>query len=62
MSEAIDMARWAASQTRLLDALTHDGVVCTPVGTVAVTAPWNFPYAIPANGVVSALAAGTRSS
>jgi RHH-type transcriptional regulator, proline utilization regulon repressor / proline dehydrogenase / delta 1-pyrroline-5-carboxylate dehydrogenase len=33
-------------------------VVCTPVGTVAVTAPWNFPYAIPANGVVSALAAG----
>jgi RHH-type proline utilization regulon transcriptional repressor/proline dehydrogenase/delta 1-pyrroline-5-carboxylate dehydrogenase len=58
VSEAIDMARWAASQTRLLDALAHDGVVCTPVGAVAVTAPWNFPYAIPANGVVSALAAG----
>src|SRR5205085_5892789 len=57
-SEAIDMARWAASQTGLLDALARDGVTCTPVGTVAVTAPWNFPYAIPANGVVSALAAG----
>ncbi len=58
VSEAIDMARWAATQTRVLDALAHDGVVCTPVGAVAVTAPWNFPYAIPANGVVSALAAG----
>lgn len=58
VSEAIDMARWAASQTGLLDALARDGVTCTPVGTVAVTAPWNFPYAIPANGVVSALAAG----
>ncbi len=58
VSESIDMARWAASQTRLLDDLTHDGTVCTPVGTVVVAAPWNFPYAIPANGVVSALAAG----
>ncbi len=58
VSEAIDMARWAASQTRVLDALAREGVGCTPLGTVVVAAPWNFPYAIPANGVVSALAAG----
>ncbi len=57
-SEAIDMARWAATQTRLLDELVCDGVRTTPVGTVLVAAPWNFPYAIPANGVLSALAAG----
>ena len=28
------------------------------MGTVLVAGPWNFPYAIPANGVLSALAAG----
>jgi RHH-type proline utilization regulon transcriptional repressor/proline dehydrogenase/delta 1-pyrroline-5-carboxylate dehydrogenase len=57
-SEGIDMARWAASQTRVLEAVTSEGVECGARGTVLVTAPWNFPYAIPANGVVSALAAG----
>jgi RHH-type proline utilization regulon transcriptional repressor/proline dehydrogenase/delta 1-pyrroline-5-carboxylate dehydrogenase len=52
-SEAIDMANWAASQTRLLEELAT-----RPRGVVLITAPWNFPYAIPANGVCSALAAG----
>ena len=28
------------------------------VGVVAVTPPWNFPYAIPAGGVLAALMAG----
>jgi RHH-type proline utilization regulon transcriptional repressor/proline dehydrogenase/delta 1-pyrroline-5-carboxylate dehydrogenase len=58
VSEAIDMARWAATQTRVLDDLAAEGVFAAPVGTVLITAPWNFPYAIPANGVCSALAAG----
>src|SRR5262249_37533807 len=58
VSEGIDMARWAATQTRELDALAADGATHEPVGTVLVAAPWNFPYAIPANGVCSALAAG----
>jgi RHH-type proline utilization regulon transcriptional repressor/proline dehydrogenase/delta 1-pyrroline-5-carboxylate dehydrogenase len=57
-SEGIDMARWAASQTRVLEKVSGEGVDCSARGTVLVTAPWNFPYAIPANGVVSALAAG----
>ena len=29
-----------------------------PLGVVVVTPPWNFPYAIPAGGVLAALAAG----
>ncbi len=58
VSEAIDMATWSATQTRLLDDLTDEGARAGPFGTVLVVAPWNFPYAIPANGVCSALAAG----
>jgi len=58
VSEAIDMTRWAAAQTRVLERLAHEGVATHPVGTVLVAGPWNFPYAIPANGVVSALASG----
>jgi RHH-type proline utilization regulon transcriptional repressor/proline dehydrogenase/delta 1-pyrroline-5-carboxylate dehydrogenase len=34
------------------------GAVFEPLGTVVVASPWNFPYAIPAGGVCSALAAG----
>ncbi len=29
-----------------------------PLGVITVTPPWNFPYAIPAGGVLAALAAG----
>ena len=29
-----------------------------PLGVVLVAGPWNFPTAIPSNGVVAALAAG----
>ena len=58
VSEAIDTARFAAVSTRLLDDLAADGAGCEPRGTVVVAGPWNFPYAIPANGVTSALAAG----
>jgi RHH-type transcriptional regulator, proline utilization regulon repressor / proline dehydrogenase / delta 1-pyrroline-5-carboxylate dehydrogenase len=58
ISEAIDMARWSIHCSRVLDELTVEGVRCDPVGLVLVAGPWNFPYAIPANGVCSALAAG----
>ncbi len=58
VSEGIDMARWASGQTRLLERIAADGVDVEPRGVVVIAAPWNFPYAIPANGVCSALAAG----
>ena len=58
VSEAIDFANWARVCTRKLDDLAADGVAAEPLGVVLVTGPWNFPTAIPANGVVAALAAG----
>lgn len=51
VSEAIDFARFYSSS---IDDLTGS----TPVGTVVVVPPWNFPYAIPSGGVFAALAAG----
>ena len=59
VSEAIDMVRWAAASTHLLEQMSDEGVRCEPRGPVLVAAPWNFPRAIPTNGVVGALAAGT---
>ncbi len=56
VSEAVDFARWYASRTADLEG---DGLVAAPLGTVVVAPPWNFPYAIPAGGVLAALAAGT---
>ncbi len=51
VSEAIDFARfYPSSITDLSES--------TPMGTVVVVPPWNFPYAIPAGGVFAALAAG----
>jgi RHH-type proline utilization regulon transcriptional repressor/proline dehydrogenase/delta 1-pyrroline-5-carboxylate dehydrogenase len=61
VSEAIDMARWAAASTHTIDELATEGVACDPVGVVLIAAPWNFPYAIPANGVLAALAAGNAA-
>jgi RHH-type proline utilization regulon transcriptional repressor/proline dehydrogenase/delta 1-pyrroline-5-carboxylate dehydrogenase len=55
VSEAIDFARWYAASTASLE---RTDLVAAPLGTVVVTPPWNFPYAIPAGGVLSALAAG----
>ena len=56
VSEAIDFANYYARG--LDDAGWHDGTVHQALGVVVVTPPWNFPYAIPAGGVLSALAAG----
>ena len=56
ISEAIDFANY---YSRALDSQSwFDGTSCDAVGVVAVTPPWNFPYAIPAGGVLAALMAG----
>ena len=53
--EAIDFAHYYAD--RCLD-LEAEGATFHPFGVVAVIPPWNFPVAIPAGGVLAALAAG----
>ncbi|MEO6740933.1 MAG: aldehyde dehydrogenase family protein, partial [Chthoniobacteraceae bacterium] len=53
VSEAIDFARYYA---RTAD--VPPGVNADALGVVAVVSPWNFPYAIPAGGVIAALMAG----
>jgi len=54
VSEAVDFATYYADFTEL----AGDGAAFEPFGTVVVAPPWNFPYAIPASGVLAALAAG----
>jgi RHH-type proline utilization regulon transcriptional repressor/proline dehydrogenase/delta 1-pyrroline-5-carboxylate dehydrogenase len=51
VSEGIDFARFYATSA-------SDFTDSTPLGTVVVVPPWNFPYAIPAGGICAALAAG----
>ncbi len=53
--EAIDFARWYGDRAIELD---RDGLAFAPLGVIAVVPPWNFPVAIPAGGVLAALAAG----
>ena len=57
VSEAIDYARWYAAAIEELESLGAE-VDSEPLGVVVVSPPWNFPYAIPAGGVLAALAAG----
>ncbi len=56
VSEAVDFANYYS------DSLSwegmYDGVEMKPFGTVVVTPPWNFPYAIPMGGILAALMAG----
>jgi RHH-type proline utilization regulon transcriptional repressor/proline dehydrogenase/delta 1-pyrroline-5-carboxylate dehydrogenase len=56
VSEAVDFARYYAERIAELD--ERDGAEFEPLGVVAVVPPWNFPLAIPAGGVLAALAAG----
>ncbi len=56
VSEAIDFARWYADHALELDG--RPAARFDPLGVVAVAPPWNFPVAIPAGGVLAALAAG----
>ncbi|MDQ1436686.1 MAG: RHH-type transcriptional regulator, proline utilization regulon repressor / proline dehydrogenase [Acidimicrobiaceae bacterium] len=55
VSEAIDFARYYAGSTRLFE---EADAQAEALGVVVVAPPWNFPYAIPAGGVLAALAAG----
>ena len=57
VSEAIDFARYYAAAARELDAVA--GAVFVPARLTVVAPPWNFPVAIPAGGVLAALAAGS---
>lgn len=56
VSEAIDFANYYADS--LKQPGFFDGTKHQALGVVVVTPPWNFPYAIPAGGVLAALAAG----
>ncbi|MEM8904149.1 MAG: bifunctional proline dehydrogenase/L-glutamate gamma-semialdehyde dehydrogenase [Actinomycetota bacterium] len=56
VSEAIDFARWYGD--RAVDTDERDSARFEPLGVVVVVPPWNFPVAIPAGGVLAALAAG----
>ncbi|MBA4029617.1 MAG: 1-pyrroline-5-carboxylate dehydrogenase [Planctomyces sp.] len=53
ISEAIDFARYYAEEFQVPESLKSQAL-----GVVVVTPPWNFPYAIPAGGVLAALMAG----
>lgn len=57
VSEAVDFANYYARSWQ--DGGWFDGSCFTPCGPVVVTPPWNFPFAIPCGGVLTALAAGT---
>jgi RHH-type transcriptional regulator, proline utilization regulon repressor / proline dehydrogenase / delta 1-pyrroline-5-carboxylate dehydrogenase len=59
VSEAIDAVRYATTVgAQTIVDLRADGIIAHPVGTVVVTAPWNFPYAIPTLTIASALVSG----
>nr|WP_314840709.1 bifunctional proline dehydrogenase/L-glutamate gamma-semialdehyde dehydrogenase [uncultured Microbacterium sp.] len=57
VSEAVDFARYYAATARELDAIA--GAAFEPARVTVVAPPWNFPLAIPAGGVLAALAAGS---
>ena len=64
VSEAIDFARYYALQAERLESGQLKDKSARwrrfrPYGVVVVAPPWNFPLAIPAGGVLAALAAGS---
>lgn len=56
ISEAVDFANYYATAFDCDG--WDDGATASPLGVVVVTPPWNFPYAIPAGGILAALMAG----
>jgi RHH-type proline utilization regulon transcriptional repressor/proline dehydrogenase/delta 1-pyrroline-5-carboxylate dehydrogenase len=56
VSEAIDFAEYYRRSAAELTGSA--GLVAIPKGVALVTAPWNFPLAIPAGGTFAALATG----
>ncbi len=61
VSEAIDFATYAAHSTIAHEEFIARGLTWTPHRLVLVAGPWNFPAAIPMNGLVSAIAAGSAA-
>ncbi|ALX65840.1 proline dehydrogenase family protein [Microbacterium sp. XT11] len=59
VSEAIDFAHYYAE--RALDLERIEGAEFVPSRITVVTPPWNFPVAIPAGGVLAALASGSSA-
>jgi RHH-type proline utilization regulon transcriptional repressor/proline dehydrogenase/delta 1-pyrroline-5-carboxylate dehydrogenase len=57
VSEAIDLGRYYARAALQIDQVA--GAVGAPLGPIVVASPWNFPFAIPAGGVLASLAAGS---
>jgi len=57
VSEAIDFARYYAERALELDSV--ENATFRPSRLTVVTPPWNFPVAIPAGSVLSALASGS---
>lgn len=57
VSEAVDFAHYYAATARELDRIP--GARFEPSRVTVVAPPWNFPLAIPAGGVLAALAAGS---
>jgi len=57
VSEAVDFAGYYAASAAELDAVP--GARFEPSRVTVVAPPWNFPIAIPAGGVLAALAAGS---
>ncbi len=57
VSEAVDFANYYAATALELDRVS--GAIFEPARVTVVTPPWNFPLAIPAGGVLAALAAGS---
>ncbi len=57
VSEAVDFAHYYAERALELDNIP--GAKFVPSELIVVTPPWNFPVAIPAGGVLAALASGS---
>ena len=57
VSEAVDFANYYAANAGELDRVP--GARFVPAAVTVVAPPWNFPLAIPAGGVLAALAAGS---
>ena len=57
VSEAIDFASYYARSLDIAETELND-CQFSPLGTVLVTPPWNFPLAIPCGGVLAAIMAG----
>lgn len=60
ISEAIDFALFASHLTLQHERLT-ERAEWQPHPVILIAGPWNFPYAIPASGLVHALASGSAA-